>query len=585
MFKPVHWIAGSFFVVLLGGCASIQSPNDDVTEAALPDSAESSTIPPALEETHFSDFDPEVLYGLLTAEIAAQRGRYDVTLQNYVAAAKQSSDPGVIERAMRIAQTLKADNAQRQVADAWLAVEPDSLEAHRISAVQAVKAGNLQQALAHMEAIMELGGDADFDNLAALSANLDQADQRQLLELYQHLRERHPDNDEIQFSIALLHRGLNEPMEGLAVLEPLLDRSPDYQPAMVLRGDLLYNTGQREEALEWLDSKSREYPDNRRLGTLYARTLLSEERLDESEKEFFRLMNRFPDVPGLKLSYALVALENNHLRKAEIYLKELIEAGHHENEAFYYLGQLAERRNQPTEAIGDYRQVEEGAHRTPALARIAEIIATTQGIEAARNELSQMRNSNPEEEGRLWLLELNLLQERGQLQEAAEVADKALASQPDDNRLRYARAMLLDQLGEPTAAETDLRQIIEEEPDNSVALNALGYILTVQTDRLDEAEALIDKALALDPQNPAILDSKGWVKFRLGDIAAARDYLSQAYQSFPDPEVAAHYGEVLWITGSQDQAREVWKSALDENPDHPLLIETVNRFGATELLP
>ncbi|MBO6850671.1 MAG: tetratricopeptide repeat protein, partial [Marinobacter sp.] len=141
-----------------------------------------------------------------------------------------------------------------------------------------------------------------------------------------------------------------------------------------------------------------------------------------------------------------------------------------------------------------------------------------------------------------------------------------------------ARAMLFDSLDSPDKAEEDLRRIIEEEPDNAVALNALGYILTTRTDRLEEARTFIERALTLDPENPAILDSMGWVLFLQGQQQEALAYLSEAWAAYPDPEVSAHYGEVLWTTGAEDQARIIWKEGIDVDPDHPVLIETIQRL-------
>ncbi|HSP00213.1 MAG TPA: hypothetical protein VLN90_01995, partial [Thioalkalivibrio sp.] len=253
----------------LSGCAFLQGDQEqqsdqssENTEKDTP-SAEQEQEP----EIRYGDFEPEELYLLLSGEIAAQRGRYDVTLVNYMQAAEQSRDKAVIERTMRIAQSLNADNAQRKLAALWLEVEPDNLQAHRVSAIQAVKQNDLETALGHMERIMDLGGDADFDSLAAMAANLPPKQQQELLELYRQLEQRHPDNPELQYSIALLLKVTEEPQQALDKLEPLLDSEPNFQPALILKGDLLYQTGEKRQALNHLLRNTRQFPDNRQMGT------------------------------------------------------------------------------------------------------------------------------------------------------------------------------------------------------------------------------------------------------------------------------------------------------------------------------
>lgn len=574
----------SVFALALSGCAGLAGDpgapesGEQTTEAATPE------ITPVTPEVAYADFEPETLYLLLAAEIAAQRGRYDVTLVNYLEAAKQSRDTGVVRRAMRIAQSLNADNAQRQLAELWLDMNPDSLEALRVSAIQDVKQNDLEAALQHMERILDLGGDADFDSLAAMAANLPAEDQQELLKLYQAMAERHPDNREIQYSIALLLKVTGDHQAALDQLGPLLEEAPEFQPALVLKGDLLYQTGQKKAALDHLLRNTRRYPGNRQMGTLYGRMLIGEGELQAAQDEFARLIKRFPEVPGLRLSHALVALENGDTEAAREDLVRLIEQGHHTSEAHYYLGRIADEAGNVERAIGYYGRVSEGTHFFPALARMSLLKAQSGQLEEARERLQTLRQNNPDKAETFWLLEVNLLLDTGHEDLALEAANEALASYPDNVRILYARAMLQDSQGDFEGAEQDLRRILEIEPENAVALNALGYILTAHTERLGEARDLIERALALDPDNPAILDSMGWVLFQQGETRAALDYLQRAYEAFPDPEVAAHLGEALWVSGQREQARVVWRQGLETSPEDELIIETIERLGA-ELEP
>lgn len=560
----------------LSGCAFLQD-NQESQSTSSPDDATASPAEPSAD-IRYADFEPEELYLLLSGEIAAQRGRFDVTLVNYMKAAQQSRDLGVIERTMRIAQSLNADNAQQKLAALWLEVAPDNMQAHRISAIQAVKKNELETALGHMEKIMDLGGDADFDSLAAMAGNLPPEQQQELLDLYQQLEQRHPDNPELQYSIALLLKVTGEPQQALAKLEPLLDSKPDFQPALILKGDLLYQTNQKQQALDHLRANTRQFPDNRQMGTLYGRMLIGEGELQTAQNEFRRLVNRFPDVPGLRLSYALVALENDQIALAEEELTRLIEQGHHSDEAHYYLGRIADEENENEQAIGYYRNVEKGNYFFPALARASELMAEQGELDEALADIREIRKNNPDQDENFRLLEINLLLDRDHDERALQAANEALESFPGNVRIRYARAMLLDSMDKPEQAEADLRTIIEEQPDNAVALNALGYILTTRTDRLDEARDYIERALAIDPENPAILDSMGWVLYLQGNTDEALSYLSRAWEAYADPEVAAHYGEALWQTGNQEQARSIWREGFEQDPDHPILTETVERL-------
>ena len=214
MHTSVPLLLAGLLSFTLAGCASLTGSGETPAREQTPATTEQPE-PGTAEQPEYADFTPETLYLLMSAEIAAQRGRYDITLVNYLNAAKASRDTGVIERAMRIAQSLNGDNAQKQLAQLWLEVDPDNLQAHRISAIQAVKGNDLQTAMQHMERIMNQGGDADFDSLAAMAANLPPENQQELLALYKEMSERHPNTPELEYSIALLLKVTGQPEQGL----------------------------------------------------------------------------------------------------------------------------------------------------------------------------------------------------------------------------------------------------------------------------------------------------------------------------------------------------------------------------------
>jgi predicted Zn-dependent protease len=400
-----------------------------------------------------------------------------------------------------------------------------------------------------------------------------------LLTLYLDLAERHSDNPELEYSIALLMKIRDMPQPALARLQTLLEKHPTFQPAIILKGDLLYGSDQKRTALDHLMTNTRRFPGNQKMGALYGRMLVNEGELQAAQDEFERLVKRYPDMSELRLSHALVAIENQQGDIARKELTFLLNRGQQAAEANYYLGRLADNENRPIQAINYYQAVSEGVYYLPAQARASTLLAETGKLEQAVNAIQQLRQTNPGRSEALWMIEINLLLNQGQQQQAAEAIEQALLQHPGNIQIRYARAMMMDSQGNTAEAVQDLEQIVRDDADNAVALNALGYILTIRTERLFEARQLIGRALELEPENPAILDSMGWLLYREGKLQQALDYLSRAWAAFPDSEIAAHYGEVLWMTGAEEQARIIWEQGLKQDPQHEVLLETIERVG------
>lgn len=586
---------------LLGGCSGLatdpegddDAPADETPpdgQGAKDDKAEDTaeSVESAVmdsEAIEHRDFPPDVLFALLSAELAAQRGRYDVTLMNYAQSAADTQDPAVIRRAMQIAQALDATNAQRQIAEVWLELAPDNPQALRIAAFAELQQSNLEQALAYMEKLHEQGEEAQLDTLASQSRALPEEQQQTMLNLYRRLHERHPDASTITYSLALLNDNTGNSKRALELINALLEKQGNFQPAITLKGKLLYDLERSDEAVDYLREQTRRFPDNRRLGTLYARVLINQGQLQAAEDEFEALMERFPDATGLKLSRALVALENDHQDIAEELLNKLLSQGVHTNQAHFSLGRLADKRDNPNEALHHYSQVQGGNHFFQSLARANYIRAEQGGLEAVRNNLDNLRARMPDQSTRLWQMEINLLLDQGHPEKALSVADNALDNNPDNTEIRYMRAMLREQTGDIQGMESDLRQVLEAEPENAVALNALGYTLAVHTDRQDEAEQLIMQALELDPDNPAILDSAGWVRYRRGQLQEALKYLGNAYERLQDPEIAAHLGRVLWALDRREEARTLWRRTLEETDNTDALEPLLEVLEELDLEP
>jgi tetratricopeptide (TPR) repeat protein len=228
-------------------------------------------------------------------------------------------------------------------------------------------------------------------------------------------------------------------------------------------------------------------------------------------------------------------------------------------------------------------QVEDSREFLAANNRLGRILIETEQLQRSHAWFNQQREENPQRREQLYGLEADLLIQAGVLDAAVQVLNQALEEAPASTSLLYARSMLREQQGNLALMEKDLRAIIASDPDNATAINALGYSLANRTERYTEAMALISQALVLQPDEPAILDSMGWVLYRTGRYEEALEYLTRAYAAFPDPEVAAHLGEVLWVTGNTDAATAIWRGALIKDPDHEILLSTLQRLGVSSL--
>jgi tetratricopeptide (TPR) repeat protein len=578
-----RWIAGLAAPLWLAGCATL-------TADSTPPSEEPSAATTAIEEVveqpdvHYRPIPTDTLYALLVAEFAGQRQRFDVSLRNYMLQARQTGDPDIAERASRIASYVGADNLAAEANGIWLSGAPEDPSAHHAAAQTAIQQGRYHAALNHLQDLQRLSGISQFDYLAANSGQLSPDQQQQLLQRLRELQQQYPNNANLAYAIAIMHQHLKQYDEALAGIERALDMQPDYLSAGMQKARLLAQMQRTEEAVDWLEDLQPQHPDNKSMSVLYARLLLELRRMEDAREAFRDLHQRYPDDHALTLSLALLEQELNAHTHARNLLQSLINTRRYANEAHFYLGKLAYAEQQPDEALAHFRQVNDGREFLPAQLRAAEIILQRDGLEAARTYLDGRRAEWPEKTVDLVRIEAELLAQNNDIQSAIDLIGQALQLQPDHIDLRYTRAMLAGQLDNLELLESDLRHVIAQKPDHAEALNALGYTLADRTERWEEAYPLIKKALALSPNNPAIIDSLGWVYFRMGEIDKARTLLEQAFELMPDHEIAAHLGELLWLSGETHEAREVWRQGLEQTPDSHFIEETLQRLDI-ELQP
>ena len=380
------------------------------------------------------------------------------------------------------------------------------------------------------------------------------------------------------FSKAVLLEQSGHAEEALELADELL-KSKTNVNVIILKLNVLKDLNRVEDAVEFLADALEDLPDNRRLRLIYARFLFELNRLDPARIQYEWVLESSPKDGDILFALALIALEQKKADIGKNYLNSMVRWNTRASEAHFYLGSLAEKDNDIPRAIREYKQVSRGYEFLPAQARIASMMIDQGRIKDAREYLVRKRADYPGRYQQLIMVEAQLLSDRGFEEEVFALLDEALIADAGNVDLLYFRGMTGERFGDLSILERDLRTVIELEPDNADAMNALGYSLTDQTDRHEEAFVLIKKALAIKPNEPAIIDSMGWVLYRLENFDEAIFHLRRALELFPNDEVAAHLGEALWAAGEKREADQVWKKALEIAPDSEILKQVMDHFG------
>ena len=584
-------------LILLGGCTS-QSVKEsapkttDASSAAVDASAEAevSAVNASIAESKVSKrprpsdypvapFPKDALYQLLVAEVAGYRGEYSTALEKYVDMALKTRDAGVAQRAAMLAVYLKRYEEALTTSKIWVEQEPDSIEARRYLSEQLLRIGDMEQAIVHMEAIKNLGGLANFESFAYSAANMDDKGREVLLEAMSRMLAEYPGDEQLMFSKAVLLEQSGQLEEALQLANQLLVSKKDIN-VIVLKVNALKDLLRTDEALVFLESTLEELADKRRLRLIYARMLFEAERLVDAEKQYEQVHQQAPNDSDILFALALISMEQGKDESAKGYLNQMIRFNRRANEAHYYLGSIADKNDEIPQAISEYKMVGPGREYLAAQVRIAALLADQDRLDDARAHLENQRANNPDRYNRLVMIEGQLLSERGHEAEFFELLEMVIKKQPENVELLYFRAMTGQSLGRLDVLEQDLLRVIEIDPGNADAMNALGYTLADQTDRHDEALILIERALEIKPNEAAFIDSLGWVQYRLENYKDAVTNLRKALSLFDNDEVAAHLGEVLWVSGEQQEARNVWQKALDARPDSDILKRVIKRFVA-----
>ena len=528
--------------------------------------------PPAAELTG------DLLYDILVAEFAGRGEDMRLSAHRFFDAAQQTGDYRLARRATQSAIYAHDYNLALEAAKFWVELSPSSIEAQQSVAALLIRNGRSSEALPHLENILALSKPGRAHGYAMIGAMLEhEIDQEASMSLMQQLVAAHPNDPEALYTYASLASKQGKNHQAYNLLQPLLKEHPDMDRALVLNARVLYALGRNQEALESLAHAVDNNPDNDQLRLTYARLLIDERQLKAARKQFSILHERLPDDAEVIYALALLAIDAGDHKEARLRLKQLLVMDRRTDEANYMLGQLAEQEKKTNEAIGYYQKVEQSDYYLDAQTRITHLLFESQGLDAARTYLHGVEAQSEQEQIQLFITEAELLREAGQGEQALELYNAVIGQYPKEINVLYARAMLWESLDRVDMMEQDIKRILAIDPDNAQALNAMGYTLADRTERYDEAYAMIAKAISQLPNDPAVLDSMGWVLYKLGRLDESLKYLQQAANQQEDGEIYAHLGEVLWALGRHADAQKVWNQALKFAPDDAVLRQVIQR--------
>ena len=578
--RPAHLAVSALLITISMVSCAISSDRqalDQPNESPAVTLAPAAGVPEAPVSTQ--KLTDDMMYDILLAEIAGQRGDMQVSVSRYLQAANVARDPRVAERAVQVASFAKQYGIALEAARRWVVLDSQNLDARKALTALALQQGDLDVVVAQMDFM--LGNSADpegsFRMVTAMLARHE--DKAEALKATRLLVDRYPDNPYAWMAMCRLAVVSEQLDTALDAVDRALVLQPDITEASLLKAQVLVRLSRSADATAVLKSATQKHPQDTDLLFAYGRMLLDGSDLEGAKNQFARVVEIDPEYADGLYSLALLELETRDFVSGEKHLMQLLGVSGRRQNAYYYLGYVAREQGNDKAALDWYLKVESGDYWSQAQLRAADIMVKQGDIERMQSYLRTQRQKNPQQIVQLYIVEGQVLTNAGLHQQAFDVYGKALSHSPDNEDLLYSHSLAAEKLGKLAIAEENMRRILEQDPDNVRTLNALGYTLADRTNRYDEALQYISKAYAQEPDDPAIIDSMGWVHFRLGDLDKARTYLQQAWDKSKDSEIGAHFGEVLWMSGEHDAAVEIWELSRESSPDNALLLEVINRLN------
>lgn len=565
----------AFMTLLIGlmtmtACANTAVARPDETESQAPQTV---ALPPR------QDLSPQLLYQFLLGEIAGQRGELTLASETFLDLAVKTRDPRIARRATELAIFARKPTNAIKAAQLWLERDPDSLKARQTYVSMLINAGRLKDARPHLEWLLKNSGRSVGESFLQLPGMLlRHQDKAAVLALMNELAAAYPSVPEASLAVAQVawHAGQSE--RALQAADEALRLKPGWEAVALFKGQILQRKGD-DPVVQYWQAFLAQHPDAREVRLALARQYARMSRIQDSRAQFEILRSQGQDRPEILVSLGLLAVQMNDLDAAEGYFRSALaheQADH--DQVRLHLGQLGEARRQYEEALNWYRSVQDGRNRFEAGLKAAVVLGRLGRVDEGRTLLAGLAADTDADRVQIIQAEAQMLREAKHYEQVYAVLSRGLEALPETPELLYDRAMAAEKLDRLDLLEQDLRLLIRLKPDYAHAYNALGYTLADRTDRIAEAIELLGQALKLAPDDPFILDSMGWALFKAGRVDAAVDYLKRAYAMQPDPEIAAHLGEALWVRGERDEARRIWQGSMREHPDNESLRETLGRL-------
>ena len=572
--------------LFLLACASIpaqqavSSDKDPAKSEATEAQVETPSQPQtAAEET--LPLTPELMYYILTAEVAGQRGEIGAAVDLYHRASEMIDSPKLASRSAQVASASRDKSRINRALERWVEVAPDEADVYIMRAPFMMLEQDYDGVVTATNKALSLEPQKAAQYLTRLSESLTEvATPEQALSTIEKLDVYQQNDPAAHFAYARLAAFYQQYDEALETLSPLLNADPHNEDYLILKADILQRLDRADEGLKLIAKAAKRKDASNELRFTYGKLLGDSGDTEKAQAVFDALHAENPTNRDVLFALGLLALENKNGQDAKSYFSQLLKQGDPSQQATYFMG-LAEQMNGNLDAaLVWFASVPVQSNRFDnAQNNYINILVERGELNKAREHLAAMRKDLPQQALQYYLFEASLLREADQSQAGFDLLSTAIRQYPQSQELRYSRAMIAESLNKLDVLESDLRWILKKDPDNAQALNALGYTLTDRTDRHQEALTLIQRALELKPGDPFYLDSLGWVYYRLGELDKAEKYLREALQVQPDVEFIAHLGEVLWEKGQQDEAMEVWQQGLQQDEENPLLLETMRRYG------
>ncbi|MCW8955435.1 MAG: tetratricopeptide repeat protein [Gammaproteobacteria bacterium] len=525
--------------------------------------------------------EEDVLFSLLAGEFAGVRGQLDKSVDYYNRAARQTNDLGIVRRAAHIALFAGRYDDVLIMAERWQALGADEQELARLKLLAYLHKDNVKASLLEIDKLLIQEGKLDELAVVSLGHILSrEASAKTALEILKRLNKQYPKQPRLLMLQAGYEANFKQYEAALALMNQVLVLEPNLADAYQIKAQILMGLGKQQLAAEAMAQAVDKRPEDTRLRLRYARMLIQMKQFESAWAEFIQLDKEQPDNESILLSLGLLAIEIDNKPEAIKYLQKIVDQGTRNPQVFYYLGRIRQNDGDLAEAIKLYEQVTAGEFVLDASIRVASLLAEAGQVDAGLAKLQALLSMVQNDQGqiRIYLAQGEVLRSVNRQQDAMAIYDLALKVAPDNTDLLYARALTAEKLDMLERAEADLRKVLKSEPDNANALNALGYTLADRTQRYEEAKKYILKAAQLLPDDPAILDSLGWVYYRLGEYQTAIKWLRKAFAHLEDAEIAAHLGEVLWVSGQHQEAQKIWQRGLKLNSQHSVLLNTIKRY-------